>query len=382
MNRVLPSVAAASARGAPAESAAAGPGSAVRGVQIRRFCTTVMDCCLAPAPSRISAFMNRKYVTDLADGDRVDEVYLASEKQLRPNRAGNLYLQVRLSDRTGSMTCMMWNADQRHYDSITNGDFVRIHGAAQLFNNSMQVIAKSMERVSPDSVPVEDFETVTEADIRALMDRLSGHVRNLENPALRNLAESLLVDDELMSRLKRAPAGIKNHHAWHGGLLEHVVQLIDLAIAVSPLYAEVDNDLLVMGALFHDIGKVDELTYEPDFGYSDAGQLLGHIVQGILILDRKIADTEKQTGEPFPPELALRLKHMIASHHGQVELGSPRVPMTAEAIVLHFLDNLDAKLASVRQIVAEDVNTDSNWTVYNPQLGRKIFKGSREGKSS
>lgn len=324
--------------------------------------------------------MSRKFVTDLADGDRVDEVYLASEKQLRPNRAGNLYLQVRLSDRTGSMTCMLWNADQRHYDSIMNGDYVRIHGAAQLFNNSMQVIAKSIERVSPETVTSEDFESVSEADIRALMDRLTGHLRSIEHPALRNLAESILVDDALMSRFKRAPAGIKNHHAWHGGLLEHVVQLIDLAAVVSPLYEEVDSDLLVMGALLHDIGKIEELTYDPDFGYSDSGQLLGHLVQGITILDRKIVDCEKQTGEPFPVELALRLKHMIVSHHGQMELGSPRVPMTTEAIVLHFLDNLDAKLASVRQIVAEDVNTDSNWTVYNSQLGRKIYKGSK-GKS-
>ncbi len=321
--------------------------------------------------------MTRRFVTDLADGEKIEEVFLASEKQLRPNRAGNLYLQVRLSDRTGSMTCMLWNADQHHYDAFSNGDFIRIRGSAQLFNNNMQIIAKSLEKVPTEIIAPEDFETVTEADVRALMERLTGHLRSMENVHLRNLAETILVDDDLMARMKRAPAGIKNHHAWHGGLLEHVVQLIDLAAAVSPLYSEVDNDLLIMGALLHDIGKIEELTFDPDFGYSDAGQLLGHLVQGVTILERKISDCERQSGENFPVELGLRLKHMIVSHHGTGEMGSPRVPMTPEAIVLHFLDNLDAKLASVRQIVAEDVNTDSNWTVYNSQLGRKIFKGLR-----
>jgi len=321
----------------------------------------------------------RQFVTDLSDGQRVDDVFLASEKQLRPNRAGNLYLQVRLSDRTGSMTCMMWNAEQRDYDSISNGDFVRVQGSAQLFNSNMQVIAKSLERVSTDAVSSEDFETVSDADIRILIERLASHLRSMDNVHLRNLAETIMVDDELIARFKRCPAGIKNHHAWHGGLLEHVVQLIDLAAAVAPMYGEVDSDLLIMGCLLHDIGKTDELTYEPDFGYSDAGQLLGHLVQGVTILDRKIADCEKQTGEEFPKELALQLRHMIVSHHGQLDMGSPRVPMTTEAIVLHFLDNMDAKLASIRQIVAEDLNTDSNWTVYNPQLGRKIYKGNRTG---
>lgn len=324
----------------------------------------------------MALLMSRRFLTELADGERVDEVYLASEKQLRSNRAGNLYLQLRLSDRTGSLTCMLWNAEQRHYDSIANGDYVRVRGSAQRYNNHMQVIAKLIEPVDPAQVEVADFEAVTDADINALMERMTGHLRSLSDPALRGLAECLLVDDQLMARFKRAPAGIKNHHAWHGGLLEHVVQLIDLAAVVAPLYAEVDGDLLVMGAMFHDIGKLDELTYEPDFGYTDEGQLIGHVVQGVLILDRKIRDYERQTGEEFPAELATRLRHMIVSHHGELEMGSPRVPMTPEAMVLHFLDNMDAKLASMRQIVAEDANQGSSWTVYNAQLGRKVFKGS------
>lgn len=324
--------------------------------------------------------MPRRFLNELADGEKVDEIYLASEKQLRPNRAGNLYLQVRLADRTGSLNCMLWNAEQSHYESFNNGDYVRVRGNAQLYNERMQLIARSLDPVDSGSVDLADFEAVTEADVRALSERLAKRLRAIGDRHLRGLAESVLVDEGLMARLRRAPAGIKNHHAWHGGLLEHVVQLTDLAVAIAPLYAEVNGDLLVAGVLFHDIGKLDELTYDPDFAYSDAGQLLGHLVQGIAILERKIADCEKQCGEPFPEELALRLKHMIVSHHGELEMGSPRVPMTPEALVLHFLDNMDAKLASVRQILAEDVNHGSSWTVYNPQLGRKIFKGLARGR--
>lgn len=324
--------------------------------------------------------MPRRFLNELADGERVDEIYLASEKQLRPNRAGNLYLQVRLADRTGSLNCMLWNAEQVHYESFNNGDYVRVRGNAQLYNERMQLIVRSLEVVESGSVDVADFEAVTEADVRALSERLVMHLRAIGNLHLRCLAECVMVDEGLMARFKRAPAGIKNHHAWHGGLLEHVVQLIDLAAVVAPLYAELDSDLLVTGVLFHDLGKTEELSYEPDFSYTDAGQLLGHLVQGVAILERKIMDCEKQSGERFPEELALRLKHMIVSHHGELEMGSPRVPMTPEALVLHFLDNMDAKLASVRQILAEDANHGSAWTVYNAQLGRKIFKGLPPGR--
>jgi 3'-5' exoribonuclease len=319
--------------------------------------------------------MSRRFVTDLVDGESVDQIFLVSEKQLRPNRQGNLYLQMRLSDRTGSINAMVWNADQRLYESFANGDFLLVKGTAQFYNNNMQVIAKALCRVPADQVDHSEFETVSSQQINSLFAELSGHLRSMRNVHLRNLAECILVDEELVSKLRRAPAGVKNHHAYQGGLLEHIVSLMRVAGAVSPLYPEVDDDLLMMGVLLHDLGKVEELTYEPDLGYSDAGQLIGHLVQGVTILDRKLADSERLTGETFPPELALRLKHMVVSHHGEYEFGSPKLPMTFEAVALHHLDNLDAKLANLRQVIAEDANSGSKWTSYNPQLGRKVYKG-------
>ena len=321
--------------------------------------------------------MTRRFVSDLADGEPIDEIYMASEKQLRPNRQGNLYLQVRLSDKTGSITAMMWNARQEHYDSFQNGDFVRVQGTSQLYNGNMQVLAKSVQRVDASEVDDADFITVSASDLERMGRRVAELLRGMSNEHLRNLAEAYLLDDQFMARFRTAPAGIKNHHAYRGGLIEHTLSLMESCRRLAGHYPGVDPDLLLTGAFLHDTGKTLELTYEPDLGYSDSGQLLGHLVQGVQILDQKIAVTERQTGEGFPVELANRLRHMIVSHHGTLEFGSPRLPSTPEAIALHYLDNLDARMHTVQQMIDDDANTSSNWTVYNPGISRKIFKGQK-----
>ena len=170
---------------------------------------------------------------------------------------------------------------------------------------------------------------------------------------------------------------MKNHHAYVGGLLEHVVNLMELVVRVAPLYPNLNADLLLMGAFLHDAGKIDELVYERDFSYSDEGQLLGHVVMAISMLDKKLRETERLSGEVVPEELVLRLKHMIVSHHGQYEYGSPKLPMTLEAVALSHLDNLDAKMHSFDQLIRDDPNVDSSWTNFHHNLGRKLFKGGR-----
>ncbi len=319
--------------------------------------------------------MSRRFVNDLADGEVIDEVYLASEKQLRTNRNGNLYLQVRLSDKTGSLTAMLWNANQRHYDSFNNGDFVRVKGTSQIYNGGMQVLVKELDKPDSSGIDQADFETLSVLDVEKMVARVAEMLRGMKNVHLRNLAECFLVDEDFMRGMKSAPAGIKNHHAYQGGLLEHVLSLMELVTIVSPRYPEIDEDMLLMGAFLHDAGKIQELTYQPDLGYSDAGQLIGHLVLGVSILDKMIAETEKQSGEEFPIDVANHLRHLIVSHHGQYEFGSPKLPMTLEAIALHNLDNLDAKLHSFQQLIEEDANKDSPWTVYHPSIGRKIYKG-------
>jgi 3'-5' exoribonuclease len=206
---------------------------------------------------------------------------------------------------------------------------------------------------------------------------MAGLLRKMRDPHLLNLAECFLVDDDFMRKFSRAPAGVKNHHAYLGGLIEHVVNLMELVARVAPLYPALNADLLLMGAFLHDAGKIDELVYERDFAYTDEGQLLGHVVMAVSMLDKKLRETERLAGEPVPEELVLRLKHMIVSHHGQYEFGSPKLPMTLEAVALHHLDNLDAKLHSFEQLIRDDPNVESGWTNFHHSLGRKLFKGGR-----
>jgi len=309
--------------------------------------------------------------------EKVDQVFLVSEKQLRTNRNGNLYLQVRLSDRTGSLTGMLWNATDAAYASFNNGDFLRAQGTSQVYNGSLQMILNRIERVDPATVDEADFITIADQQIADLTAKMAGMLRGMRNYHLRNLAESFLADEAFMAKFTAAPAGVKNHHAYKGGLLQHVVQIMELCASVAPHYPELDPDLLTLGAFLHDVGKIEELTYERDLGYSDEGQLIGHVVIGVVLLEEKIRQTKALAKEDFPQELALRLKHIVVSHQGQYEYGSPKLPMTLEAIAIAYLDDLDAKMHSIGQLIRDDANTDSPWTPYFAHLQRKFYKGSR-----
>jgi 3'-5' exoribonuclease len=321
--------------------------------------------------------MPRRYVNELTHQEAIDQVFVAGEKQLRPNRNGNLYLQLTLSDRTGSIASRMWNASDALYKSFESGDYIRIFGTAQLYQGSMQIIATKIHKVDPSEVDEADFTPVSAVEVDKLVRRLSGMLRAMTDPSLVTLAECFLMDEALMAKLSMAPAGTKNHHAYHGGLLEHIVNLMEVVLRVSPCYPQLDGNLLLMGAFLHDLGKIDELEYEHGLSYSDEGQLIGHLVMGVAMLDNKAAEAQKLSGEPIPHETVLRLKHMIVSHHGEYAFGSPKLPMTIEAIALCQLDNLDAKINTFDQLMREDPNVDSPWTTYHPNLERKLFKGRK-----
>ncbi|MGI6419286.1 MAG: 3'-5' exoribonuclease YhaM family protein [Thermoguttaceae bacterium] len=322
--------------------------------------------------------MVRRYVGELQEQEAVDEVFRVTGKQLRPNRNGNLYLQMELSDRTGSIPTRMWNASEDVYRSFENGDYLRVEGTTQLFQGAMQLIATRVTLIEPCEVNEEEFLPLTEADIARLRARLTELLRGLDDPELAMLAECFLMDEEFMDKFTRAPAGIKLHHAYQGGLLEHVVNLMDVASRVAPCYPQIDRNLLVMGAFLHDMAKVDELVYDRDMAYSDEGQLIGHLVMAVGMLAAKVREAEKLSGEPLDGEKVLRLKHMIVAHHGQYEFGSPKLPMTLEALALYYLDNLDAKVFSFHQQLRDDPNVGSPWTHYNQNMGRKLFKGYGE----
>ena len=323
--------------------------------------------------------MTRRFVQQLGDGDSLDEVFLLTDKQLRANRNGNLYLQVELRDRTGSISARLWNAGEHIFRSLENGDFAHARGKVQLFQGSLQVILSHIERAESEKIDLADFLPHTEADVSKLLDKLRGILLRLGNPHLRGLAECFLIDDEFMRAFTQVPAGVRNHHAYIGGLLEHVVTVLDGAERLLPLYPALDRDTVLMGVFLHDIGKVRELSYKRTFAYTDEGQLVGHLVIGVEMLTEKTAKVPDLTGEPFPTELLLRLKHMILSHHGSYEFGSPKLPMTPEAIFLASLDNLDAKVHSFSRDIQEDRNQTSAWTPFNQALQRRLYKGAVNG---
>jgi 3'-5' exoribonuclease len=318
---------------------------------------------------------SRKFVTELGPQAAVEQVFLATQKQLRPNRNGQLYLQVELADKSGSITGRLWNASDEDFESFDEGDYVRVEGTTQLYSGALQLIIAAIGRVDPRSVDESQFLVLSSADIERLAAEMATLLGTIRSQPLHALAHEVLADDALMRAYKRSPAGIKHHHAYAGGLLDHVVNLLRLADRVAPLYPALDRDLLLVGVLFHDIGKIVELESERGFSYTDAGQLLGHVLLGLEIVDEKVAAVEARTGAAFDHELAIRVKHMVASHHGQYEFGAPKLPMTLEAMALHHLDHLDAKMAGVVQLLQNEASMDGGWTQYQQSQGRKFFRG-------
>jgi 3'-5' exoribonuclease len=323
--------------------------------------------------------MPRRTVDQLRDGTELDDVYLVAEKQVRVNRNGAPYLQLDLRDRTGGIAARLWNAGDAVARGFDPGDFVHAVGKVQLFQGALQAILTSVEREDAGKVDLADFLPQTEHSIPKLMDRLRGYLFKLGNPHLRALAECLLMDDDFVRMFASCPAGVKLHHAYVGGLLEHVVTMMDAADKLLPLYPFVDRDLLLIGIFLHDAGKVRELTYARAFGYSDEGQLVGHLAIGVELLTTAALKVPDLTGEPVPRELMLRLQHMILSHHGTLEWGSPRVPMTPEAMLLHVIDMMDTRMHQVARELKEDKNGPSAWTPYNHNLGRRFYKGGANG---
>ena len=324
--------------------------------------------------------MGRQYINQFSEGESINQVFVANGKQLRPNRQGNLYLQLTLSDKSGSVNAMQWNANQSVYDSFENGDYVIIKGTTQLFNGNLQIIVQQLKKADESRVDEADFVTLTNENIGQLIVQLRQFVDSISHPQLQSLCQQYLDSKDIMEKFSQAPAGVKNHHAYQGGLIHHVVSLMELAESVVQHYPEVDRDLVLAGVLLHDLSKTDELAYDRSLEYTDEGQLVGHLVMGVELLGKQIDQWEANQGTTFPNDIAIQLKHMIVSHHGQYDFGSPKLPMTLEALVLHMIDNLDAKVHQFSHAMDSEANPGDNWTPFIPTLGRKLYKKTLQQK--
>jgi len=317
----------------------------------------------------------RHCINKLKENEKVSEVYVVSEKQLRPNKKGNLYLQFTLSDKTGTICGFRWDiTDASAYD-FESGDYVRAEGTTQRFQGTLQFIAKSLTKVDAGSVDPAEFVRIQTVDVPKAQNRLRELLRSITDPSLRNLADCFSIDDAFIDLFSKTPAGIKLHHAYPGGLLEHSLQMMETAVRIADLYPVLNRDLLLIGAFLHDIGKTQELAFGNEMYYTDEGQLLGHPFLGVEILNEKIAEAEKLAGEPFNTEMATMLKHMLISHHGSYGNQCAKLPMSLEAVTLHFIDSIDSKISEFRKYILDDPNVGSLWTNYIPGIERKLYKG-------
>ncbi|MCC9599730.1 HD domain-containing protein [Stieleria sp. JC731] len=318
--------------------------------------------------------MTRTPINELTDGFSIDQDFRLADKQLRVNRQGGKYLLLKLADRSGSIIAMMWNVDDSDYEQLERGGYIRGRGRTQVHQGALQVILSDIESLTEQDVDLEDFEQFDAAASDNAIDDLRQLIDGMHDVFLRGLGQSWLADDNFVSRLKTATAAVSNHHAYPGGLLRHTLDLMQLCQFVGPRYPRVDTDLLTFGAFLHDLGKIEEISASGELTYTDRGQLVGHIVIGVQMLDAAIRRYEQESEQEFPSDLKMQLEHLIVSHHGQLEYGSPRLPATLEAITLHHLDNMDAKITSFTSLIESDLTNSENWTNYHPSIGRKLWK--------
>lgn len=322
--------------------------------------------------------MGRRYVDQLQDGESLQEVFLLQDKQLRANRNADLYLLAQLSDKTGHLSALMWNVNEESLSHINAGDYVRVRGKVQRFQGNLQLIITLIEQVPTDQVEEAEFRIDNSETIQEYFAELTRFIGSIEQQSLRQLMELMLNQEPIRQGLMSTPAGVKAHHAYPGGLLEHICTLMKSADAISGVYGPaLSRDLLLAGVFLHDIGKLRELNAEGAFSYTDEGQLVGHLVIGVEMLNEAVTEYNRLYEADVPAEILLRLKHMIVSHHGSVEYGSPKLPMTIEGMVLHYLDNIDAKLNEFDALIQGDPNSDSSWTIFHSRLDRKLFKGEQ-----
>ncbi len=316
--------------------------------------------------------MKSPFVKELEPNKVITTSFLVHSKEIRQKKSGELYLSMLLGDRTGELDAKMWDNVAEVIDSFDRDDFVKVKGLIQVFHNRPQLTVHKMRRMDDSEIEFGDYFPSSRRDPDQMWDELRRVVEGIRNPHLKGLLNAMLDDPDIAVRYRRAPAAKTIHHAYLGGLIEHVLSLCALAMAVGPHYPNVDCDLLLTGVVLHDIGKIYELNYERGFSYSNEGQLIGHI----NIAMRMVAEKLRGLAD-FPPLLRSLVEHMILSHHGQLEFGSPKVPQFPEALLLHYLDDMDSKMECMRALIENDRQVDGCFTTFNSALDRSALKKDR-----
>ena len=316
--------------------------------------------------------MEHTFINQIEPGQQITDVYLVKDPILRSTSRGDLYIAMFLCDKTGQINGRMWQASEVIYKALPKPGFVHIKGRSELYQNNLQLVVNTVTPIDPEKINIDDFLAQTSKDIDQMFAEVTEIVGRIKNPQLKAIAAEFLADDELMAKFRKAPGGIKLHHNAIGGLLEHTHNMMRVAATILPFYPKVQPDLVLAGIFLHDMGKTEELGYDMAFSYTDSGQLIGHISATYLMINRK-ADALRAAGTKIDQEVLDALSHIILTHHGQYEFGSPKLPATPEAFMVCLIDDLDAKLDQVTSAIENELG-EGNWTAWRNALQTRLYR--------
>lgn len=320
--------------------------------------------------------MDKLYVSDLADKQTVQSTFLAKNKLLLTDKKGKSYISLFLSDKSGSIDAKIWDNVERTNNIFDSGDIVRIKGQVQVFQNKKQVIIHKVEPIQDQELDFADYVGEADQSPEEIFQELLQIVKKVESDPIEQLILSTLNDPSIKERLLKSPAAKSIHHVKVGGLIEHILSISKLMVFIGEQYKHLNLDLLIFGAIFHDLGKIWELEWTSNgIRYTDKGRLIGHLVMSSELIEKKSSQIFG-----FPEDLVMLLKHIILSHHGKLEYGSPKVPMLLEAYVVWMIDDFDSKVDSITQFMDQDTSGDMNWTSFNNLYQRHFFR--RNNKST
>ncbi|MCK4404611.1 MAG: HD domain-containing protein [candidate division Zixibacteria bacterium] len=317
--------------------------------------------------------MKTLFVKDLKPGNEVTECFVLRKKEIKEKSDGEKFLKLELGDRTGRIEGVVWDNPEQIYGQAQTGEIVKIKGWVSTYKEIPQLKVERLRKAKEEEIDLSDFLPASEKDLDSLYQEFEKVVSTIQNHHLRRLLELLLEDSTLMEKLKKTPGGKLWHHAYVGGLLEHTLKVVQICEKAASMYELVNRDLLITGALVHDIGKISAYSARGFFDYTDEGRLVGHIVSGDELIDKKI-----QAIEGFPSNLALQLKHLILSHQGQLEFASPVVPQTIEAVILHCADEMDAQVDAFTHIIKTQKSKGKRWSDWVHLINRYIYLGEEE----
>jgi len=316
--------------------------------------------------------MAHKFINKIEPGETIDDIYIVRDPILRSTTRGDLYIAMYLSDRSGQLNGRMWQATETIYKALPKPGFVHIQGRSELYQNNLQIIINNISVVDASKVNIDDFLARTDKDTKQMFEEVKKIVGRIKNPQLKSLVGQFLEDEKLMEKFCNAPGGMKLHHDYIGGLLEHTHNMLRVAVAILPFYPKVQDDLVLAGIFLHDIGKTEELSYDMAFTYTDSGQLIGHIVKSLLMINQK-ADALRSQGTKIEQNILDALGHIILSHHGVYEFGSPKLPATPEAFMVYYIDDMDAKISQVIAAIDSEPS-DSDWTAWKSALQTRLYR--------